>query len=243
MPIAIPIALAAAGTAGYAALGTGAAIGAGAIADTASMSLLEGASASTVADTASASILASVPEAATVGMTGLQELSLGSSVLSAGGSILSGLAQGKSAKYNAAIAANNAEIGKQNATATIQEGEANAAAASAASKAKIGGILANQGASGVDVNSGSSVDTRASAAEEGQLNAINIRSNAARAAYGYESGAANATAESNMYKSEATTAPIAGDISGVSTLLSGATNPVTSPFAKYLSDRSLDGGY
>ncbi len=224
MPVAIPLAIAGAEAIGSSSIGL-AAIG--------------GAEAAAGFGTAAYGTLEAADVAAEVGMTGLQELSLGASLFSAGGQLLSGMAAEKSAKYNAGIAANNAKIERQNAISTMQEGEANAAAASQASKAKIGGILAQQGASGVDVGSGSAIDTRASEAEVGQLNAINIRAQAARSAYGHETSAASATAEQGMYKSEAAMAPIESSISASGTLLSNATNPITSPYAKYLSDRSL----
>ncbi len=224
MPIAIPIAAAAAEYGGSTLL-------ASAAADTAFSAALAGTGTFAAADAAAAT--------AEAGMTGLQALSLGASTIGGIGQVLQGQATSKADKYNAEIAANNATIAHQNATAVIQEGEANAAAASMGTKAKIGGILANQGASGVDVNSGSSVDVRSSAAQNGELNAINIRSQAARTAYGFETGATNATAESNMYKSEAEAAPITAGIGAASSMLTSAANPLTSPYAKYLSDKSL----
>lgn len=178
--------------------------------------------------------------AATAGLTGFQELSLGASALSGLGSLGTAAATQKSAEYNAAIAGNNATIASQNATTSIQEGEANAAAASQSSKAKIGGILANQGASGVDVNSGSSLETRASAADVGELNAINIRSQAARTAYGFETSGVNDTAEQNMYQSQAAYAPIQGAIGAGTSLLSGAA-AVNSPWASLVAGNGLGG--
>lgn len=191
-----------------------------------------------VAATAGTSISAGT---AAAGLSTFQELSLGASALSGLGSLASGMANEKSAKYNAAIAANNAQIASQNATTSMQEGEANAAAASMASKAKIGGILANQGASGVDVNSGSSVDTRSSAAENGELNAINIRSQAARTAYGYETSGVNDKAEQSMDESQAAYAPIAGAIGAGTSLLSGAAS-VNSPWASFAASGGLGSG-
>lgn len=197
-----------------------------------------GASAGTVAESATG--LSAIGSAAS-GLTGFQELSLGASALSGLGAVGSTLAGEKSAKYNAAIAGNNAQIASQNATTSIQEGEANAAAASQASKAKIGGILANQGASGVDVNSGSSLDTRASAADVGELNAINIRSQAARSAYGFETSGVNSTAEQNMDESQAAYAPIQGAIGAGTSLLSGAA-AVNSPWASFAASGGLGSG-
>lgn len=203
MPIAVPLALAGAGVAGYTALGAGTAAAAG-------------------------------------GLTGLQELSLGASVLGATGQVLQGQAASETASYNAEIAANNAKIARQNATATAHEGEINAAAASQKTRAELGSLLANEGASGVDVSSGSSVDTRTSAVQNGELNAINIRANAARQAYGYQTQAVNDIAQENLDKSEAQNAPIAADIGAGATLLGGITNP-NNPFGAYLASQSMSG--
>lgn len=50
----------------------------------------------------------------------------------------------------------------------------------------MGAIKAAEAAGNVDVNSGSAVDVQSSAAALGELNAITIRGNAAKEAYGYE---------------------------------------------------------
>ncbi len=223
MPLAIPLVAAAAEYGGSTLI-------ASAAADTAFSAALAGTGTFAAADAAATT--------AAAGLTGFQELSLGASVLSGVGQAVNAQATEKSAKYNAAIAGNNAALERQNATTAMQEGEANAAAASMASKAKIGGILANQGASGVDVNSGSSIATRSSAAENGELNAINIRSQAARTAYGFETGATNATAEQNMYESQASYAPIQGAIGEGTSLLSGAAS-VNSPWSSFAASRGM----
>jgi hypothetical protein len=50
----------------------------------------------------------------------------------------------------------------------------------------IGAQRAAAGAQGVEVNSGSSVDAQADAARTGELDALTIRNNAARSAWGYQ---------------------------------------------------------
>ncbi len=172
------------------------------------------------------------------GISGLQALSLGASALSGLGQAQAGRAASQSAAYNAQIAANNQVIAQQNATAAIQEGEANAGAASQKTKAQVGGILAEQGASGVNVNSGSSVDVRSSAAQNGELNAINIRADAARRAYGYQSEGANDKIQENLDKAESKNASITSGVESAGTLLSGVTNP-NNPFGAYLASQSI----
>lgn len=176
--------------------------------------------------------------AAAGGSTLMTVISGISTVMGFIGKIQAGQAAASADRYNAQIAANNATIARQRATLAGQEGEVNAAREEQKTKAKIGGILANQGASGVDVNSGSSVDTRASEAMVGAQDAINIRANAARTAYGYETEAMNATAQSNLDKSRAKSDAMAGYISAGSTVLSDVANP-QGPFANYMSSKSL----
>jgi hypothetical protein len=171
-------------------------------------------------------------------LSGLQLAGLAVSTVGGVGQALQGKAAAESSKMNAQIAANNAVLANNNATAAAQEGEQNAASASQASKAKIGGVLAEQGASGVDVNSGSSADTRQSLAQVGELNAINIRADAARKAYGYQTQSVNDTAQASIDKSTATNTQISSGVTSAGTMLSGATNP-NNPWGAYLASGAL----
>lgn len=141
---------------------------------------------------------------------------------SALGSIAQSRAQSESSNYNAKIAANNAQIATQNATAAGQAGEAQAGAAALKTRAEVGSIKASQAANGIDVNSGSDVDVRSSASELGELNAITIRSNAAKTAYGFQTQAASDTAQSSLDRQQAQYATEAGDVKAGTTLLAGA---------------------
>lgn len=147
--------------------------------------------------------------------------------IAAVGAVSQGEAASQAAAYNAQVAANNAKLATQNASTIAQEGEQQTAQAQQQTKAKLGAILANQGASGVDVNTGSAVDVRSSAAELGELNAINIRANAVRQAYGQQVQAAGDTGQSQLDKSESSSDAAAGFIKGGSTLLSGASDAYT----------------
>lgn len=137
------------------------------------------------------------------------------------GAIQSSRAQAASAKYNAAVAANNAVIAKQNATWAAQAGEAQAGMSQMKTRAAVGSITANQAASGVDLTTGSSLDVRSSARELGELDAISIRSNAAREAYGFETNASSFTAQSQLDRFEARSASTSGYINAGSTILGG----------------------
>lgn len=137
------------------------------------------------------------------------------------GAIKQGQAEKSSAEYNAQIAANNAKLATQNAGFAAKEGEAQAEASSLKTRAQVGGIVANQGAAGVDVNTGSAVDVRSSAAQLGELSALDIRSNAARQAYGYQTESTGSTAQSQLDKMQGANAGPAGSINAGATLLGG----------------------
>jgi len=180
------------------------------------------------------SALGTISSIASIAGTGMQVLGAfrGSQV-----SKFEAKANAASARYSAAVAANNAIIAQRNAELSAAEGNAEAAQKQLETRAKAGAIKASQAASGVDVNYGSAVDVRSSAAATGQLSAINIRANAARKAYGYQQEARDYTAQSKLYEAQAKNAKIAGDIEASSTLLGGLSS-AGQGFGDYLDRRS-----
>lgn len=159
---------------------------------------------------------------------------LASSVVGGIGAIQQGNAASAAAGYNAKVAANNAAIATQNANYAGAEGEQNLAATAAKTRAQIGATLAEQGASGVDINSGSSVKVRESEAKLGMLDALNIRSQAVRQAYGFQNQSDSYVAESGLEKSKAKSNQIGGYLNAGSTVLGGIGN--ASKYTNWLSD-------
>lgn len=157
----------------------------------------------------------------TIAIAGLALSAVGTGV-GVMGSMQQASAQKSAANYQSAIAANNAKIASDNATRAGQAGEAQAAQVQQETRAKVGAIKAAQAANGVNVNTGSAVDVQSSAAELGELNAITLRSNAARQAYGYQTQEASYDAQSGLDKSTASNAETAGYLNAGSTFLSGA---------------------
>lgn len=157
------------------------------------------------------------------------------------GSKFSAQASAGASRYNAAVATNNAIIARRNADLAGQQGSAEVAQQQQETRAKVGALRASQAASGIDVNSGSAVDVRSSAAETGQLSAINIRANAARKAYGYQQNASDYDSQSGLYKAQAKNEIAGGDIEAQSTLLGGLAS-AGSGFGNYLESRSSIGG-
>lgn len=117
----------------------------------------------------------------------LPALAIGSAVAGlAGGGLgaVGGMNSAEAAKqdafYQAAVAANNAKIAQQNAEMEIKTGQSQMAQQGLQTRSVIGTTKAAQAASGVDVNTGSSVGVRAGESEIGMLNQATIGSNAAR---------------------------------------------------------------
>lgn len=164
---------------------------------------------------------------------------IGSSAISALGSIQQSRANAASAGYNAKVAAQNAQIQTQNANFAGAEGEQNVAAEGAKTKAALAATLANQGASGVDINTGSAVDVRESEAKLGALNALTIRSNAAKQAYGFQTGAASDVAQSQLLRKQQTYDITSGYLNAGSTILGGAGNAMK--YTNWLNQSSPTG--
>lgn len=159
--------------------------------------------------------------------------SIASTGIGAFGAIKSGQASAASARYNAAVTADNAQIQKNNASLAAQAGEAQAGMSEMKTRATVGAIAANQAAAGIDVGSGSALDVRSSARELGELDAINIRSNAARTAYGYQVQSSSDTSQSQLDRFQAGQDSTAGFVNAGSTILGGVGNTSLN-YAKYL---------
>lgn len=151
-------------------------------------------------------------------------LGLAGSAVGAEGQIEAGNAKAAEDRYQAAVAANNATIARQNAAWTSEAGAQKEFAQGMKTRAQIGNMKAVQGATGTDVNSGSNVGLRAGQAELGQLDALTIRSNTAREAYGYQVKAASETAQGELDTMEAQQAQAAGEEGALGSLLTGASS-------------------
>ena len=192
-------------------------------------------------DPASLLVEAGLASDAAAGASTLADIGLVSSLASAGigavGAIQQANASAASAKYNSEVASQNAKLAQQQATWASEAGNAQVSEQGAKTRAQVGGILAAQAANNVDVNSGSAVDVRSSASALGELNAINIRSDAARTAYGYETQASSDKAQSELDSSQAASDTIAGEVGAGSTLIGGIGNAAAN-YANFLSKSS-----
>lgn len=186
-----------------------------------------GAAAAAGLETASIPIAGAAAASSWMGYAGLGLSALGG-VTGAIGAIQQGQAASEAAKYNASVAASNADMAKRNAQMAGEAGAQQAAMQEQKTRAQVGEIKANQAASGVDVNSGSALDVRSSAAELGELDALTVRTNAAKEAYGYQTQAVSDKAQAGLDRFEAENDETAGELGAASTLLgsaaSGASN-------------------
>jgi hypothetical protein len=133
-------------------------------------------------------------------------------------------ANAANARYQAAVAANNQLIAQQNARYATQAGQANAQAMDFRTRALMGSEVAAQGASGIDIGSGSPLDVVRSTAALGRLDTANIIQGANLQAYGYQTAATGFGAEAGLQQQQARYAGTAGMIGGAGTILGGATS-------------------
>lgn len=166
---------------------------------------------------------------------------LGGAALSAVSSYGQAQATAANASYQAQVAANNAKIATVNAGMDTQSGEIAAVNQGMKTRAAIGATKAAEGASGVSVNSGSFPQVRASEAELGMLDAMTIRSNAAKQAYAAEVQATSSTAESQLLTAESSEASSIAPVSALGTFLGGASS-VGGNYLRYSTGAPPGGG-
>lgn len=161
-----------------------------------------------------------------------------------GGTLLNAYGKGKSAGANAAannykaeMADNNAAIATQQAQWAAEVGEQSVGAAGLKTRATEAGIKANQAASGIDVNEGSAVQVQDSVRQLGMLDALTIRSNAARQAYGYQVEASNQKAQAELYRFASKNDLDAGHIDAASTILGGVSTGAN--YNSFLNSNSI----
>lgn len=148
-------------------------------------------------------------------------LAVAGTAVSAGGALFKGFASSQMYGYQAQIAQMNAQIAKQNAAYETALGEVQAQQQGMKTKAVISETKAAQGASGLDLTTGTAVEVRASEAELGAEDTAMVRSNAARRAYGYEVEASQDIAQANMYKAASSNAMVSGFLDAGSSILGG----------------------
>lgn len=162
-----------------------------------------------------------------VALAALPVISAVAGIAGAGVSAIGAIQQGQAASdayaYKAQVAANNAAIGRQRAVQEIQAGEIAAVNQGLKTRAKVASEKAQQGAAGIDVNTGSAAMVREGTAELGMLDSLTIRSNAAKRAWAAQVDASNSEAQAQMDRAASENVETAGYINAAGSLLSGAS--------------------
>ena len=126
--------------------------------------------------------------------------------------LFSGEASARGYEFDAAIERRNSLIKSQDADYVRAVGEIEQTKAGLAGKAKMGAIRAAQGASNLDVNSGSAAQVQASQRDINIYEQKTIAANAGRAAFGLDSEAAMLMAQSAMSEISAANARKTGEL-------------------------------
>ena len=156
-----------------------------------------------------------------IGETGLGATAVGSAI-SAVGAYSQGQSTSRMYGYQANMARINSQIAKQNADYARNQGEQEAVIAGRRGAQQLGGIRAAEGASGLDVNSGSAKDVQTSQKGTTALDLTQIRSNAAKTAYDYDVQSTQDISQAGLYDMASSNAKTAGEIGALSSIVGGA---------------------
>lgn len=155
-------------------------------------------------------------------------IAIGASIAGAGvsayGQYQQGLANQRTAYYNAAVAHNNAIMEGQKAERAAAAGTEAASRESMKSGARLGAIKAEQAANNIDVNSGSAVDVQASQRMLGKLSADTVMNDALTQVYGYRVAEQSYETQAQLDMMEGDQAKTSGMIGAAGTLLGGASS-------------------
>lgn len=134
-----------------------------------------------------------------------------------------GQAQEKQGKYQAAVDRNNAMITDWQAQDEIDRGKEEERRARAQAEIFKGRQMSALASSGNVIDYGSSLDILSETAETSELDALTVRSNAERRAYGYKTQSTNYRASASANSMAASSASKGKYIRAGSSLLSGAS--------------------
>lgn len=152
--------------------------------------------------------------------------------LNMAGDLLSGAGTYQLGMYQAQVAQNNSTIAGYNVNAALAAG----GVAEETSKIKTGQLIgeqkAGQGASGLDVNIGSTKAVRDSTQNIGDFDAAVIRYNAARQAYSYGIDQSNYKSQAGLYRDAAWNGLAKGVLDAGTSYLSGSSS-LAAKYATY----------
>lgn len=126
--------------------------------------------------------------------------------------------------YEQAVYNTDAQLAEQQAADAIARGKEAETRQRQATRGLIGSQRAALAAQGIEVDSGSALDVQADTAAMGELDALTIRNNAAREAYGYKVQALNYRQQGQLAALSGKNQAAALRNESYSTLLTGAAN-------------------
>lgn len=148
--------------------------------------------------------------------------SAGGGALSAVGSIFGGKSQKSMYDYQSSLAKLNADIDRQNAEWELTKGEQEATQYGMKAGQQFAAIRTAQGASNLDVNSGSALDVQNSQRRITQMDNATIRANAGKAAYDYTVRATADENQAKLYTAAGENARTAGYLNAASSIIGTA---------------------
>ena len=158
--------------------------------------------------------------------------------LSARGQLKAGAAAREAGELEAGRLEYNARIAELQAADAVERG----AEAESRFRASVRGLIGRQraalAASGVDISSGSARDVQVDAAELGELDALTIRSNAAREAWGYGVQATDFRLQADAARRTGRSAQTAGRIGAATTILGTGSSLLLSRYGWETSTRT-----
>jgi hypothetical protein len=147
-----------------------------------------------------------------------------SGVVGAMGAMQQGAAAQASANYQAAVAQQNRMIAEQNAHFEELHGEQQAQTQGLKDKAAMGSIVAGEGASGLDITTGSKKSVIDSTQKLSTFNEALIRNDSARKAYDFRAQAFNYEAQSRLFTFQGENARTASNFQAFGSLLGSAAS-------------------
>jgi hypothetical protein len=162
-------------------------------------------------------------EPTTIALGASLALSAVGAATTAYGQVQAGKAAEGQANYQAAVGRNNAIIAERQARDSEERGAADELAQRRQTAAILGKQRAGMAANGVDLSSGSPLDILGDTAAFGELDALTVRSNAAREAYGYRNQGAQFTSDAAATTIAGKNSRKASYIGAGSTLLTSAS--------------------
>jgi len=157
---------------------------------------------------------------------------LAGGAMSAMGQMQQAQAQSQAQRYQAQVAANNAQIAQDMARDARKRGDVAAEDQQRKTAALLGRQQAVMGAANLDMTSGSPLDILGDTAQMGALDVLTIRNTYEREARGHEAQRMNFSAESELASFSARNARTAGTI-GAFTTIAGSLGNAASGWANF----------